>query len=184
VAGGAAAGVAPVVAKQGFDADRWGPLIETGVGLGLGAWQNQRANSASDEALRIQQQATDRAMAENKAAFAPYMNTGSQASNTLAALSGFSPLPSSSATAPMPAEVLGGEPRSSDNQTVTGEAQPRRSLASLLEHPGGVLAAVRQAGAQQQTASGYVRMRDDDGEEMNVPPNRVQELERLGAVRL
>lgn len=176
--GGAAAG--------GFGGfmDRWGPLIDIGAQVGGGIWQNQRSNKASKEALAQQQAATNAAMAENRAAFGPYMQMGGNAANALNYLSGFGTLNSVGGGA-MPASATMPAPQSETpqlDQVMPGEGSIFRRILDRSEQQKRQEVARSQAPSLSQ--SSYVRLRDDDGQEMSVAPDIAEALIQRGARRV
>lgn len=163
----------------------WGAIIPGAIEAGVGLWTANRASNAAQQAAQTQTQAGERAMALNREALGPYMNMGGQAANTLAGLSGFTPMP---ATAPGP--QMGGSslgtigPRSRPpDAPIIGRAKPRGDTneSRML---GRTLSELRPVAAQAQTQSGYVRLQDDTGQEMSVPAALAPELVRRGARRV
>lgn len=152
-----------------------------GVASGL------EGKDAAKQATAQMQAGNDQALARYDAVYAPYLNTGAQASNTLAGLMGFAPLPASSTSTPASGLPGTGARLNPDGTTtrvrpddapIVGHAQARGT--ATLQDLANVAAPAMQA--QKATQSSFRRMRSPDGtEEMDVPLHAVSRLEAEGA---
>lgn len=146
-----------------------GASIPIGEAVAQGI-SNQEASSKANQQL---QAGNDKAIGLYGQTFAPYLNSGAQASNTLAGMMGFAPSGASNTGAPMAtpaAEPMPTRTRPED-APVTGQAYPRGTLASLGQMP-------------TQSSYAKVRMIAPDGEQAEVDEREVGLFERQGARRL
>lgn len=166
------------------------PAGGTSIAIGEGVAQALGNSQATDQANQALQSGVAQGTATYDKAFAPYMNAGAQASNTLGGLMGFQMAPASSSAGENSLAALTGRAKT-DNAVMTGQkAVPRETPLSpvIPDSPGrgrlGTLAEL--ARPQMQTASSYgtVRMRAPDGEEADVDPREVSMFERAGARRI
>lgn len=170
-------------------------LMSAGVSLGTnvlnGYLQNRAIGKAADQqtaALEKAQAINEQTRKENIARVQPWVNTGLGANSTLANLfglpspggtSGEAPIGPSTPTTPTgpvspPSSASGGVNPNPPVQPPPG-ASGGMTLASIGQD-------TPQAVAQQQTQSGYVRMRAPSGEEQDVASRLVPHYQQLGAV--
>ncbi len=165
-------------------------------------------NQAIDKALAAQNQSIGQAgevfrnnYADTRNLYQPFYGAGTGSLGALMGLMGVSsgPMPESallSSPSMSSGGAQAGPPMSMTSRgpgmpeamhEITGTAVPRSSVEAQAQ-PGGTLASLGQQAAQQQaqqqTSSGYVRMRAPTGEEADVPENAVAAAMKKGAVRL
>ena len=168
--------------------DYLGTIIGAGTALGGALIQK----SSSDKATDAQTDAANKAVAltekmyeQDRADYAPYRNIGAFSLGQLGHLTGMPPdfgtKAVSEATAPRTAV---------QRAPTTSNAQPTPSVwgrITSMENPAVSLPefqSLRDLGAQQQSASSFVRMRAPDGEEADIPPHEVALFESHGATRI
>lgn len=150
-------------------------LTPTLIAVGQGLDNRDAANKATGQL----QDANNQAIDVYKQTYQPYLNSGSQASNTLAGLMGLGPLPQQGASDAVMAPAV--QPTANtrtrpEDAPVVGQAQARTQTPEMNT--------LRSLAARQPTQSSYrtVRMRSPDGsEEMDIPAAQVQHYLSRGA---
>lgn len=152
------------------------------IGIGEGIAQGLENNDAAKKANEQLQAGNDKAIGLYGQTFAPYLNAGAQASNTLAGMMGFTPSPAAQTTAP-----TGVDPRVDQAAGRLTEGLRDKWGAFVGDSPTpmatrGTLASLGQMPTQSSYAK--VRMRAPDGEEADVDEREVGLFERAGAKRV